>query len=375
MATGTKDFYEVLGIGEKAAPEEIKKAYRKLAKQHHPDANPDNPQAAERFKEVGEAYAVLSDPEKRKQYDQMRRLGAFGFGRGGPGPTYRDAGAAGAGAGGFSFEDLGDFGGLGDLFSSIFDRGPPAGAGGRPFGPQRGPDVEHVVEISFETVVVGDKITIDLSITEECATCAASGAAPGSKIHRCPECGGSGAIAFGQGGFQVKRPCPACLGRGEVPDQLCPACGGSDTVRQTRKLQVTVPQGVETGSKVRIPGQGERGRGGGAAGDLILTFKVKPHYFFRREGLDVHVTVPINVVQATLGSKIRVRTVSGKRVVLTIPPGTQTGTRFRIRGQGVKRGGRVGDQYVEVKVEIPEKLSDQEHKALEEFAALSGLKH
>ena len=375
MATGTKDLYEVLGIGEKAAPEEIKKAYRKLAKQHHPDANPDNPQAAERFKEVGEAYVVLSDPEKRKQYDQMRRLGAFGFGRGGPGPTYRDAGAAGAGAGGFSFEDLGDFGGLGDLFSSIFDRGRRAGASGQPFGPQRGPDVEHVVEISFETAVVGGKITIDLPITEECATCAASGAAPGSKTHRCPECGGSGAIAFGQGGFQVKRPCPACLGRGEVPDQLCPACGGSGTVRQTRKLQVTVPQGVETESKVRIPGQGERGRGGGAAGDLILTFKVKPHHFFRRDGLDVHVTVPINVVQATLGSKIRVRTVSGKRVVLTIPPGTQTGTRFRIRGQGVERGGRVGDQYVEVKVEIPEKLSDQEHKALEEFAALSGLKH
>jgi molecular chaperone DnaJ len=376
MATGTKDFYQVLGVSEKASADEIKKAYRKLAKQHHPDANPDNPQAAERFKEIGEAYAVLSDAEKRKQYDQMRRLGAFGFGRapaGGPRPQGGPAPGAPPG-GGFSFEDLGDIGGLGDLFSSIFDRGRRGGAGRR-VGPQRGEDVEYVVEISFETAVAGGKITIDLPITEECATCHGTGAAPGLKTHRCTECGGSGTIAFGQGGFQVKRPCPACLGRGEVPDQPCPACGGSGTVRQNRKLQVTVPPAVETGSKVRIAGQGERGREGGPAGDLILTFKVKPHGFFRREGLDVNVTVPINVVQATLGSKIRVRTVGGKRVVLTIPSGTQNGTRFRIRGQGIEKGGRVGDQYVEVKVEIPEKLSDEEQKALEEFAAVSGLKH
>jgi molecular chaperone DnaJ len=383
MATSTKDFYQVLGVGEKAPADEIKKAYRKLAKQHHPDANPNNPQAAERFKEIGEAYAVLSDADKRKQYDQMRRLGAFGgFGRGGPGGgMHRQPGAppGGTGAGGsFSFEDLGDFGGgLGDLFSSIFDRGrrPGGGPGGRPFGPQRGEDVEYVVEISFEAAVAGGKIAIDLPIAEECATCHGNGTAPGSKSHRCAECGGSGTIAFGQGGFQVKRPCPACLGRGEVPDQICPSCMGSGTVRQNRKLQVAVPQGVETGSKVRIPSQGERGREGGPAGDLLITFKVKPHNFFRREGLDIHVTVPINLVQATLGSKIRVRTVSGKRVVLSIPPGTQSGTRFRIRGQGIEKAGRMGDQYVEVKVEIPEKLSDEEQKALEEFATLSGLKH
>ena len=379
MATGTKDFYQVLGVPEKASADEVKKAYRKLAKQHHPDANPDRLQAAERFKEIGEAYAVLSDPGKRKQYDQMRRLGAFGFGRGaqGTGPPRGPAGAPQGGS--YSFEDLRDFGGLGDLFSSLFDRsGPRGGAGGpggRSFGPEKGDNVEYVVEISFEAAVAGEKISIEVPITEDCATCGGNGAAPGSKSNRCTECGGSGTIAFGQGGFQVKRPCPACLGRGEVPDQPCPSCRGSGTVRQTRAIQVAVPQAVETGAKVRIAGQGERGHDGGQPGDLILTFKVKSHKFFRREGLDVHVTVPINVVQATLGSKIRVRTVSGKRVALTIPPGTQTATRFRVRGQGIEKAGRMGDQYVDVKVEIPEKLSDEEQKALEDFAAASGLKH
>jgi len=381
MATGTKDLYQVLGVTEKASGDEVKKAYRKLAKQHHPDANPNRPQAAERFKEIGEAYSVLSDTDKRKQYDRMRRLGVFGFGRDGSG-TGPARGAQGSGApqgGGFSFEELRDFGGLGDMFSSLFDRGGRRGAAGgpsgRPFGPEKGGNVEYVVEISFEAAVAGDKISIEVPITEECATCNGSGAAPGLGTHRCAECGGSGTIAFGHGGFQVKRPCPACLGRGEVPDQPCLSCNTTGSMRQTRAIQVTVPRGVDTGGKVRIPGQGERGHKRGQPGDLFLTFKVKPHKFFRREGLHVHVTVPINVVQATLGSKIRVRTVSGKRVVLTIPPGTQTGIRFRVRGQGIEKAGRMGDQYVEVKVEIPEKLSDEEQRLLEDFAAVSGLKH
>ena len=388
MATGTKDYYLVLGVPEKATADEIKKAYRKLAKQHHPDANPNNPHAADRFKEIGEAYSVLSDAEKRKQYDQMRRLGAFGFNRGGPSagaPRRPGPGAGGPGAPPgaetFSFEDLRDFGGLGDLFSSLFDRGgrradsAPGGPAGRAFGPQRGENVEYVVEVPFETAVSGGKVSIEVPVAEECATCAGGGAAPGAKAHKCAECLGTGTIAFGQGGFQVKRPCPACLGRGQVPDQPCPTCGGNGVVRQTRTLQISVPQGVETGAKVRVAGQGERGREGGQAGDLIITFKVPDHKFFRRDGLDVYVTVPINVIQATLGSKIRVRTVTGKRVVLTIPPGTQTGTRFRVRGQGIEKGGRTGDQYVEAKVEIPDKLSAEEQKILEDFAAASGLKH
>ncbi len=176
----------------------------------------------------------------------------------------------------------------------------------------------------------------------------APGRSPGTQLRTCSECGGSGHVSFGQGGFAVKRPCPACFGRGKIPETPCPSCDGRGTVRQKRKIQINVPAGVETGSKVRLSGQGERGRGGGPAGDLIITFKVQPHRFFRREGLDIHVTVPINIVQATLGSKIRVRTIHGKKVVLKIPPGTQTGTKFRIRGQGVEKGERVGDQYVEV---------------------------
>ncbi|MGD2069565.1 MAG: molecular chaperone DnaJ [Gemmatimonadota bacterium] len=383
MPAKTKDFYEILGVSEKADAAEIKKAYRKLAKRYHPDANPDDPKAADRFKEIGEAYSVLSDPEKRKKYDHMRRLGAFGFGgtgRGrGPGAGQspfgfgggRPGSAQGSAGGGFSFEDLGGFS---DIFSSIFDLGRKE-KGRKAGAREKGENVEYVVEIPFDKAVQGGRISITVPITEECAACGGSGAAPGSGTHRCQECGGTGNVSFGQGGFAVQRPCPACFGRGSIPDQPCGACNGSGQVRQQRKIQVKVPAGVDSGSKVRLSGQGERGRGGGPAGDLIITFKVKPHRFFRREGLDIHVTVPINIAQATLGSRIRVRTVSGKRVVLTIPPGTQSGTRFRVRGQGVEKAGRVGDQYVEVKIEVPEKLSDEQQQLMEQFSEASGLKH
>lgn len=380
MATSTSDYYRVLGVGEKAGADEIKKAYRKLAKQYHPDANPGEPSAADRFKEVGEAYGVLSDPEKRKQYDSMRRLGAFGFGGGRPssGGTRPPPGAQpppGGGAGeSFSFDDLSGFGGLGDLFSSIFDKGRKPGEG-HPRGPAKGQNVEYVVEISFEAAVKGEKISITVPVTEECATCAGSGAAPGTRIVRCPECRGTGNVSFGQGTFAVTRPCPNCFGKGTVPETPCPSCAGSGTVRQNRKIQLTVPAGVDSGSRLRLSGQGEKGRGGGPPGDLIITFRVKPHRFFRREGLDVHVTVPLNIAQATMGTTLRVSTVEGKKVQLKVPAGTQNGTRFRIRGMGVKKDGAVGDQFVEVKVGVPEKLSDEEREALERFAELSGMRY
>ncbi|MEX0979499.1 MAG: molecular chaperone DnaJ [Gemmatimonadota bacterium] len=379
MATATKDFYKILGIPESAGQDEIKKAYRKLAKESHPDANAGDPAAAERFKEIGEAYSVLSNAEKRKQYDQMRKYGSFGFGQRGRGPAPGPGGAPGGrystgGGETFSFEDLSGFGGIGDIFSTIFDRGRRAQGAPRP-GREKGKDVEYVVEIDFETAVKGGRISISVPITEECTTCGGSGAAPGAALRRCTECGGSGSISFGQGGFAVKRPCPACFGRGTIPEAPCPSCSGSGIVRQSRKIQVNVPQGVESGSRVRLTGQGERGGGGGTPGDLIITFKVKPHRFFRREGMDIHVTVPINIAQATLGSKIRVRTVDGRRVVLRIPPGTQSGTKFRIRGQGVRKGERAGDQYVEVRVEVPESLSDEEREAIKGFAESVGLKY
>ena len=372
--SGGKDFYRILGVPDKAGPDEIKKAYRKLAKQYHPDANPDNPAAAERFKEVGEAYGVLSDPQKRKQYDQMRRLGAFGFG-GGRGGAPRPGGGAPPGGGAFSFEDLKDFGGLGDLFSSIFDRGARKGPAGTKESRRKGRDVEYVVDLAFEKAVLGGKISIEVPITEDCATCGGDGAAPGTSLKTCGECGGSGEVSFGQPGFAVKRPCPACFGRGRVPEQPCGSCAGRGEVRQNRKISVTVPAGSDDSTRLRIPGQGERGAKGGPPGDLFLSFRVKAHRFFRREGMDIHVTVPINLVQAALGSRIKVRTVSGKRVVLRIPPGTQSGTRFRIRGQGVEKGERIGDQFVEVKVVVPEELSDEEKQAMERFAETAGLKH
>ncbi|NIP60040.1 MAG: molecular chaperone DnaJ, partial [Gemmatimonadetes bacterium] len=218
-------------------------------------------------------------------------------------------------------------------------------------------------------------ISLNVPITEECATCGGSGARPGTGLRTCSECGGKGSVSFGQGGFAVNRPCPACMGRGRVPETPCPACKGTGTVRQSRKVQVRVPQGVERGSRVRLSGRGERGRAGGQPGDLIITFKVKPHRFFRRDGLDVHCTVPINIVQATLGTKIRVRTIHDRKVVLKVPPGTQSGTKFRVRGHGIEKGGRRGDQLVEVKVEVPEELSEEQQKAMEEFAAASEMRH
>jgi molecular chaperone DnaJ len=376
MAAPGKDFYQVLGVAEKASQDEIKKAYRKLAKKHHPDANPNDASAAERFKEIGEAYSVLSDPDKRKQYDQMRKLGGLGFGRGQPGTGpggYRppDADA------GFSFDDLqGGFGNISDLFSSLFDlgrRGQQPGA--TKTGRQKGQNVEYVVEIPFLTAVRGGKVAVDIAVTEDCATCGGDGAKPGTELRRCDECKGTGTVSFGQGGFAVKRPCPACFGRGKIPQSPCDACHGRGAVRQNRKIQIAVPAGADNGTKVRLSGQGERGRSGGPPGDLIITYKVTPHRFFRREGLDIYVTVPINIVQATLGSKIRVRTIADKKVVLKIPKGTQSGTKFRIKGQGIEKADRVGDQYVEVVVQVPEKLSEEELRVMQEFAEASGLKH
>lgn len=368
---GAKDYYRTLGVAESAGADEIKKAYRRLAKQYHPDANPNNQEAAERFKEIGEAYAVLSDAEKRKQYDAMRKNPFAGFARTGAGAS----GGAGTASGteGFSFEDIGDLGGLSDIFESIFSRGRRRGAGGA--AKTRGNDVEYLVEIPFKTAARGGKITITVPITDECATCNGTGSAPGTKPQVCPECKGAGTISFGQGGFAVQRPCPNCLGRGSVPTVPCAVCGGSGQVREQRQIMLTVPAGVDTGSKLRVPGQGERGVGGAPAGDLIVNFKVQPDHFFRRDGLDVICTIPINIAQSVLGSKVRVRTLDDKKVALRIPAGTQSGTRFRIPGQGIEKNGHRGDQYVQVKVEVPETIDAEAEALFKEFAEKAGLKH
>ncbi len=263
-------------------------------------------------------------------------------------------------------EDFRDSAGLGDLFSSIFGRGKRA-AGAEP--------IEVTVEIPFRTAVLGGKVPVTVPVTEACPTCGGSGAAPGARISTCNECKGTGTVTFGQGGFAVKRPCPACRGRGRVPGEHCGECSGQGEVSVNKRLLVTVKPGTESGQRVRLKGQGQRGQDGGAAGDLLVTFQVQPDRFFRREGMDLHCTVPVNVVQAALGTKLKVRTIDGRRVVLRIPPGTQPGRKFRIRGQGIEKNRRRGDQFVEIAVTVPEHLTAEQQRALREFADEAGLKY
>ena len=375
------DYYAVLGVSASATQDEIKKQYRKLAAKYHPDRNPNDAAAADRFKGISEAYQVLGDAEKRKQYDDMRRLGAFGGFAGGARPGGARPGAGRPGAGGYGgagpnvrFEDIdvGGLGGLGDIFSSIF--GGQAG-GARRTAPERGQDVETTLEIPFRTAALGGKVPIELEVNEECEVCRGSGAAPGAKVQTCTECGGRGTISFGQGGFAVNRPCPACLGRGQRPSEPCPACNGRGEVRSRKKVAITVPAGVDTGSKIRLKGQGGRGAKNGPSGDLLITFTVQPDRFYRREGLDLIAPVPINVAQATLGSRVSVRTLDGRKVAVKIPPGTQSGRRFRVRGQGISKDAHTGDLIVEPVVQLPEDLTPEQEEAMKKFAEAAGLKY
>jgi len=353
-----KDFYNVLGVSEKATADEIKKQYRRLAKQHHPDSNKGEAKSAERFKEISEAYQVLSDAKKRHQYDEMRRLGAFD----GYSPRSSRSGGGGGGAG---------LGGLGDLFSSMFGGG--AGRAQRPSGPEQGQSVDTTLDIPFRTAALGGKVPIELELNEECVTCKGSGAAPGAKIQSCPECGGRGTISFGQGGFAVNRPCPMCLGKGTVPSTKCPTCGGSGEQRSRKKVNISVPPGVDTGSKIRLKGQGGRGLHGGPPGDIMITFQVKNDQHWSREGLDLVVHAPVNIAQATLGSKVSVETLDEKTVSIKIPAGTPGGKRFRVRGQGIAKEGKRGDLIVELSVTVPEKLNEKQAQLMKEFAEAAGL--
>ena len=362
----SKDFYQLLGVTEKATPEEIKKAYRRLAKKYHPDANPNNTQAAEMFKQISEAHGVLSDADKRKKYDMMRRLGAFDPMARRPAP--QGAGGRGGAGGGETF-DFGDFGsmGLGDIFSSIFGRG-------RKDEP-KGETVEATLEIPFRTAALGGKVPISLSMNDTCATCGGNGAAPGATLSQCPECNGRGTISFGQGGFAVNRPCPMCRGRGKIPSEKCPTCGGAGETRSEKRVMITVPPATESGLKIRLKGQGERGEGGKPPGDLLVTFQVQPDSFFRRDGLDLICDVTINLAQAAFGTRLRVKTLDGQKVLLKIPPGTQPGRKFRIKGQGIAKGERRGDMLVTVQVTVPEQLSPEQAELLKKFAESAGMAH
>ncbi|MGB9660891.1 MAG: molecular chaperone DnaJ [Moorellaceae bacterium] len=360
-----RDYYEVLGVERGASQEEIKKAYRRLARQYHPDLNPGNKEAEEKFKEIQEAYEVLSDPEKRSRYDQFGHAGV----EGGPG--------AGPGFGGFDFGGSAtDFGGFGDLFDMFFGEA-FGGSRRRQPGPQRGADIRVDLDISFEEAAFGAEKEIGVPRLEKCPDCGGSGAAPGTYPVSCPTCQGTGQVRVSQrtafGYFQSIRTCHQCQGTGTIIPNPCKTCRGRGQVHRTRKIKVKIPPGVDNGARLRLVGEGEAGERGGPAGDLYVYINVRPHKIFRREGFDVICEIPISMVQAALGDEIEVPTLDGK-ARLTIPEGTQSGTSFRLKGKGIPRlnGAGRGDQHVLVRVVIPKNLTEKQKELLREFARLSG---
>nr|WP_205861236.1 molecular chaperone DnaJ [Planosporangium flavigriseum] len=371
-----KDFYAVLGVAKSASADEIKKAYRKLARELHPDHNPGDKKSEARFKDVSEAYGVLSDERKRKEYDEMRAL--FGAG------AFRRSARAGAGGPGgagvpFDLSDLfgadagastgagGDrrFGGAGfsDLFSSIFSGG---GAGRR--GAGRGRDVEAELTLSFAEAVQGATMPLTLRTPGVCETCQGSGAAKGSQPRTCAACHGTGLVTSNQGAFSFSEPCRECQGVGSIVEDKCPECRGTGGVTKTRTLNVRIPQGVSDGQRIRLSGRGEPGERGGPPGDLYVLIRVKRDDIFERKGDDLALTVPVTFAEAVFGTDLRVPTLDGT-VTVRVPPGTPSGRTLRVRGKGVvTRSGRAGDLLVTVDVQVPKDLSEQARKALQEFA-------
>ncbi len=354
-----KDFYKVLGVPKGSSAEDIKKAYRKLAQENHPDANPGDAAAEERFKDISEAYATLSDQEQRREYDQLRQMVDSG--------GFRGFGAPG-GTGGFGgqqvrMEDLTDLlggigGGLGDLF----------GFGGRtPSGPQRGADLATELHLSFEDAIAGVTTTVPVQGEASCRTCRGTGAEPGTPIETCPVCGGSGMTAQSQGFFSMTQPCRNCAGSGRITQQPCHTCNGRGTEVRSRTLNVRIPAGVRDGATIRLKGKGSPGRSGGPAGDLLVKTHVASHPIFKRKGDDLTVRVPLTFTEATLGAQIEVPTLNGS-VRLKVPAGTKSGKTFRVRGRGVGRPrGRNGDLLATVEVVVPTKLSRDAKKALKSF--------
>ncbi|HWJ02543.1 MAG TPA: molecular chaperone DnaJ [Verrucomicrobiae bacterium] len=350
-----RDYYEVLGVGKEASETEIKKAFRKLARQYHPDVNPGDKGAEAKFKEINEAYEVLSDSQKKAQYDQF---GHAAFSQGAEG------GFGGFGGGG-------DFG-FGDIFDMFF-----GGGGQRRNGPAKGADLRYNLDMTFEEAAFGLEKDINVPRNENCDNCGGTGAAPGSSPKTCPKCNGSGQIQYTQstpfGRFVQSRVCEECRGNGKIIEKPCPDCGGVGTVRKVRKIHVAIPAGVDTGSRVRVTGEGEPGERNGPHGDLYIYIKIKPHKFFHREGNDVITEMNISFPQAALGDEIEVPTLDGK-VSLKVPEGTQSGTFFRLRGKGIPdvHGRGRGDQHVKVTVVIPGKLDEKQKDILRQFADTLG---
>ncbi|MER0238767.1 molecular chaperone DnaJ [Fulvimarina sp. MAC8] len=352
------DYYETLGVSRDVDEKGLKSAFRKLAMKYHPDRNPGDTDAEARFKELGEAYEVLKDPQKRSAYD---RFGHAAFQNGG----------GGGGAGGFR----GDFSSsMADIFDDIFGemmggRGRPRQSGGGTSGRERGSDLRYNMEISLAEAFSGKTAEISVPTTIQCDVCTGSGARPGTTPSSCPTCGGVGRVRAAQGFFSIERTCPTCQGRGSVITDPCDKCGGDGRLPEERTLQVNIPEGIEDGTRIRLAGEGEAGLRGGPAGDLYIFLSIAPHEFFQREGADLYCSVPISMTKAALGGSFEVQTIDNGTARVKLPEGTQTGKQFRLKGKGmpVLRSPQTGDLFIQVMVETPQSLSKRQRELLEEF--------
>ena len=363
MAEQKRDYYEVLGVSRGASEDEIKKAYKKMARKYHPDLNPGDKEAEEKFKEANEAYEVLSDSNKRARYDQ--------YGHAGVDPNF------GAGAGGAGFDGGFDFGDLGDIFGSFFGGGFGGGRRTNPNAPQRGESIRMSVTISFEEAAFGCEKAVTVERMETCDTCHGNGCAPGTSPEVCPDCHGTGTVQVRRqtpmGVFATSAPCSKCGGKGRIIHQPCKDCRGTGFIRRRKTIQASIPAGIDNGQTISIRGQGNAGKNGGPAGDLLITITVRPHELFRREGTSVLCEAPITFAQAVLGAELEIPTIDGK-VKYTLPEGTQSGTTFRLKGKGIPslNGRGRGDQYVTVYIETPRNLNKEQKEALKKFAESVG---
>jgi molecular chaperone DnaJ len=357
-----RDYYEVLGVQKNASKDEIKKSYRKLALQYHPDKNPGDKQSEDKFKEATEAYDVLIDDQKKAAYDQFGFAGVEGMGTGQDWSNFR------------GFEDIFGEGGFSSIFESFFGGGGGGGfrrgtSGG---GARQGANLRYDIEIPFKDAVFGTKVEIQYSHNESCETCKGSGTTDGSGKKTCPLCRGSGQVRHSQGFFSVATTCHQCRGEGYIIEKPCKDCGGSGTQKKRQKIMVTIPAGVENGKRVVIPKQGDAGPNGGPAGDLYVFIRIKPHEYFERQSYDLYCAVPVSISQAALGADIHVTTLDNKTIKVKVPAGIQNGKMLRIRDEGVPSGSQRGNLYIKLMVQIPEKLSRRGKELLEELAKAEG---